>query len=90
MLVYNKKMTMEKMGKKFKEVFDKYTYSVVMSFVGVAFFVASFIVPPLGVIDSSVLTAIGELFGFTAAISGIHQYGQNARIKYNSTGSEES
>ena len=71
------------MGKKFKEVLDKYTFSVIIAFIGVAFFVASFICPPLGIIDTSVMTAIGELFGFTAAISGIHQYGQNARLKYN-------
>ena len=70
------------MGRKFKEVFDKYTVSVIIAFIGVAFFVASFIVPPLGVIDTSVMTAMGELFAFTAAIAGIHQYGQNAKIKY--------
>lgn len=71
------------MGKKFKDVLDKYTFSVIIAFIGVAFFVASFVCPPLGIIDTSVMTAMGELFGFTAAISGIHQYGQNARMKYN-------
>lgn len=70
------------MGRKFKEIFDKYTFCVVMSFVGVIFFAASFIVPPLGVIDNSVLTAVGILFGFTAAVSGIHEYGVNTRAKY--------
>lgn len=71
------------MGKKFKEVFDKYTFSVVMAFIGVVFFATSLFLPPTGEISPSVLTAVGELFGFTAAISGIHQYGQNARMKYN-------
>lgn len=75
------------MGKKFKETFDKYTFSVIMAFVGVIFFAVSLVMPPMGVIDSSVLTAIGELFGFTAAVSGIHQYGQNAAMKY--TGNSE-
>lgn len=75
------------MGKKFKETFDKYTFSVIMAFVGVIFFAVSLVMPPMGVIDGSVLTAIGELFGFTAAVSGIHQYGQNARMKY--TGNSE-
>lgn len=70
------------MGRRIREIFDKYTLSVIMTFIGVAFFTASFIVPPLGVIDTSVLTAVGELFGFTAAVSGIHQYGVNARLKY--------
>lgn len=78
------------MGKKFRETFDKYTFSVIMAFIGVIFFAVSLVMPPMGVIDSSVLTAIGELFGFTAAISGIHEYGQNARMKYSSAGSEES
>lgn len=75
------------MGKRFKEVIDKYTFSVIMTLIGVIFFTASFIVPPLGVIDTTVLTAVGELFGFTAAVSGIHQAGVNARMKY--TGSVE-
>ena len=75
--------------RKFKEIFDKYTYCVVMSFIGVAFFAAGFIVPPLGTIDGSVLTAIGELFGFTAAVSGIHEYGVNTRMKYRSNNSDE-
>lgn len=75
--------------RKFKEIFDKYTYSVVMSFIGVAFFVASFVVPPLGIVDPSVLTAVGELFGFTAAVSGIHEYGVNTRMKYRSNNSNE-
>lgn len=70
------------MGRKFKEILDKYTFSVIMAFIGVAFFAASFIVPPLGVIDTSVLSAVGILFGFTAAVSGIHEYGVNTRAKY--------
>jgi hypothetical protein len=66
------------MGMKFRQIFDKYTFSVVMAFIGVIFFAVSLVMPPMGVIDGSVLTAVGELFGFTAAVSGIHQYGQNA------------
>lgn len=77
------------MGKKFKETIDKYTFSCIMAFIGTALFVASFIVPPLGVVDTSVLTAVGELFGFTAAVSGIHQAGVNARMKYTGSVVEE-
>ncbi len=77
------------MGKKFKETIDKYTFSVIMAFVGVIFFAVSLVMPPMGVIDGSVLTAIGELFAFTAAVSGIHQYGQNARMKYTGNTNEE-
>lgn len=75
--------------RKFKEIFDKYTYSVVMSFIGVLFFAASFVVPPLGTVDPSVLTAVGELFGFAAAVSGIHEYGARTRAKYRSASEEE-
>lgn len=67
---------------KFKEWLDKYTLSVVMLFVGVGFLIASFIVPPIGVIDSSVLTAVGEIFTFTAAVCGIEEYGLRTKLKY--------
>lgn len=77
------------MGKKFRETIDKYTFSCIMAFIGVIFFAVSLVMPPMGVIDGSVLTAIGELFGFTAAISGIHQYGVNARMKYTGNTNEE-
>ena len=39
--------------------------------------------PPAGVIDGSVLTAIGEVFTFTAAITGIDTYRQNFLDKLN-------
>lgn len=78
------------MGRKIKEIFDKYSLSVIMSFIGVVFFGASFTVPPLGVIDPSVLTGIGELFGFTAAVSGISEYGKNYRAKYRNNSEEDS
>lgn len=38
--------------------------------VSILLVIAGFIVPPPGVIDSSVLTAIGEVSGFTALITG--------------------
>ena len=31
----------------------------------------SFFVPPMGVIDGSVLAAVGEIFGFTALLTGL-------------------
>lgn len=33
--------------------------------------IGGFLVPPLGLIDASVLTAVGELFGFAALGTGI-------------------
>ena len=45
--------------------FHNVVFSVCLS-VSVALIVAGFIVPPTGVIDPSVLTAVGELFAFAA------------------------
>ena len=38
---------------------------------GVMLIIASFVCPPLGVIDASVLAAIGEVFTFSGALIGI-------------------
>ena len=54
---------------------------------GIGLFIAGFIVPPLGIIDSSVLVAGGEAFTFFGALVGVYytyrfkakfmQYGNN-------------
>lgn len=44
---------------------------VLLLFFGLALLVASFIEPPTGVIDPSVLTAFGEILTFAGAIIGI-------------------
>lgn len=45
--------------------------AVLLTVVGSGLLIAGFIVPPLGVIDSSVLVAFGETSTFVAAILGI-------------------
>jgi hypothetical protein len=45
--------------------------AVVLTIVGSGLLVAGFMVPPLGIIDSSVLVAFGETSTFVAAILGI-------------------
>ena len=40
--------------------------AAVLSFIAVALIVGSFFVPPMGVVDGSVLAAVGELFAFAA------------------------
>ena len=40
-------------------------------FFGVGLLTASFIVPPLGIIHSSILAAVGEVFTFAGALIGI-------------------
>lgn len=57
------------------------------SFVAVGLIIASFIVPPMGVIEPSVLGAVGEIFGFAAlgtVIKAIDK-GVDAQIQHNNT-----
>lgn len=39
---------------------------------GICLIIAGFCVPPVGVIDGSVLTGLGEIFAFAASIDGLH------------------
>lgn len=45
--------------------------AVILTIVGSGLLIAGFIVPPLGMIDSSVLVAFGETSTFVAAVLGI-------------------
>jgi NADH:ubiquinone oxidoreductase subunit 3 (subunit A) len=44
---------------------------VLLTIVGSGLLIAGFIVPPLGVIDSSILVAFGETSTFVAAVLGV-------------------
>lgn len=44
---------------------------VLLTIIGSGLLIAGFIVPPLGVIDSSVLVAFGETSTFIAAVLGV-------------------
>ena len=39
---------------------------------GICLIIAGFCVPPVGVIDGSVLTGLGEIFAFAASIDGLN------------------
>ena len=39
---------------------------------GIILIIAGFCVPPVGVIDGSVLTGLGEIFAFAASIDGLN------------------
>ena len=57
------------------------------SLVSVALIIASFLVPPTGVIDGSVLGAVGEIFAFAAlgtVIKAIDK-GVDAKVQHNNT-----
>ena len=45
--------------------------AVVLTIVGSGLLIAGFLVPPLGIIDGSVLVAFGETSTFVAALLGI-------------------
>lgn len=66
-----------------KTFLTKYRISVIVLFFAMALIVAGFLMPPMGTIDGSVLTAIGEVFTFTAAVTGIDAYRQNFVDKLN-------
>lgn len=57
------------------------------SLAGLGLIVASFILPPLGIIDNSVLVGIGEIDGFIAlgAVIKAIDKGSSASIKHNGT-----
>lgn len=55
---------------------------VIVLIVGILLIIASFIVPPLGVVDNSVITAVGEIFTFTGAFTGIDVVYQRGLLKY--------
>lgn len=75
--------------RKLKEFIDKYTFSVITGFWAMGFLIAAMIIPPAGEIHPSVLTAVGEIFGFVAAVSGIREWGMNSRAKYRSVPEDE-
>ena len=45
--------------------------AILMIVIGCSLLIAGFVVPPLGVIDSSVLIAFGEILTFVGALFGI-------------------
>ncbi|MFC2708144.1 MAG: hypothetical protein ACFN0U_00270 [Porphyromonas asaccharolytica] len=45
--------------------------AILLTVSGIGLLVAGFIVPPLGVIDSSVLVAFGEVMTFAGALLGL-------------------
>jgi len=59
----------------------------VLTTISIILIVTSFFIPPLGIIDSSVFVAVGELFGF-AALWELHvavRRGLDAKISHHDT-----
>ena len=58
---------------KVKQFFSKpKSISTCVLVFGIALIIAGFCVPPVGVIDGSVLTGLGEIFAFAASIDGLN------------------
>lgn len=54
--------------------FIKFVSSVVLLIAGVVIIFISIYLPPLGHVDTSIITIIGEIFTFVGAIFGIGEY----------------
>jgi hypothetical protein len=59
----------------------------VLSGFAMVLIVAGFVVPPLGIIDGSVLTAVGEIFAFAAVNTALKAMDQgfSARVQHKKT-----
>lgn len=60
---------------------------IFFSLVAIILIIASWFVPPMAVIDSSVLAAVGEIFGFAAlgtVVKAIDK-GVDAKVQHNNT-----
>ena len=75
------------MRKFYKNYLENNSFFIFFSIAALILIVAGFIVPPTGVVDSSILIAVGELNG-TLAIGAVIKAidnGRSASIKYNNT-----
>ena len=71
----------------YKNYLENNTFFWVFSIIGVILIVAAFMLPPLSVIDNSVLIAVGEINGFIAlgAIIKAIDKGESATFTHNNT-----
>lgn len=59
----------------------------ILSGIAIAFLIASFLLPPMGIIQPSVLQAVGELFAFggLGTVVKAIDTGKTASVKHNNT-----
>lgn len=72
----------------FYDKFIKYNIPFqILTLISIALIITAFFIPPMAVIDSSVLYAVGELFGFAALWTLIVaiEKGSTAKIKHHDT-----
>lgn len=70
-----------------KRVLFRDIWFYILSTTAIGLIIASFVVPPTGVIDPSVLAATGEVFAFAALGTVIHAIdaGIDAKVTHNNT-----
>lgn len=66
-----------------KKLIWQLVISVIVLTVGCGLLIAGFIVPPLGVVDSSILIAFGEVCSFVGSVLGIDYTYRYKALKYN-------
>lgn len=76
----------DKLNRFFGDRFHKDVFLVCL-ITSVGLIIASFFIPPLAVVDGSVLAAVGELFGFAALgeVAAAVERGHTASISHGST-----
>ena len=80
--------TFKKMTKKQKMNIQLWL-GFILAIFGMALIIASFIVPPLGVIHASVLAATGEIFTFSGCLLGIDYHYKEKRYQYDNQSEDE-
>ena len=63
--------------------------AIILVVIGCALLIAGFVVPPLGIIDNSILVAYGETCTFAGALFGV-AYNYKYKIHINSKSEEDS
>lgn len=76
----------DKLNRFFGDRFHKNVFLVCL-ITSVGLIIASFFIPPLAVVDGSVLAAVGELFGFAALgeVAAAVERGHTASISHGNT-----
>ena len=71
----------------YKNYLESNVFFWLFSIIGVMWIITAFLLPPLSVIDNSVLIAVGEINGFIAlgAVIKSIDKGRSASIKHNNT-----
>jgi len=75
------------MGEKLKQATIGNLWFKVLSGFAMVLIVAGFLVPPMGIIDGSVLTAVGEIFAFAAVNTALKAMDQgfSAKVRHKKT-----